>query len=504
MKKLKALFILAVCFLMMLSGCTAQKNNEEIADNEGEIWETDVVVVGAGIAGFSASISAKEAGAEVILIEKQGVVGGSAGLAGGYFAETGSRQEKEQGVEDTVEAAVDRWMEWGNVWGVKRNNSPELYPIEDKVEFVLGRTAENVDWMEAHGVKYSDSILVYTNNMTRIFGDYPDFGTGGMGVIDTLKKSAESLGVQIYTETKGTELILEKGKVTGIKALKEGQEVTIKANSVVLTTGGFSHNEEMMKEYVPEFVGMKSTSASGNTGDGITMALAAGAALYEDPWVISATPLFGDAYLAVNKDAAGLPYKQSPIVNSVGERFINENSWYSALSNSMAIIEGQEYVIFDSSDDARTAILESGLETEEVFKAETLDDLAELLGMNADSLKSTIADFNDAKDGLIPEPYPEKSSAQAGGTVVVSTSDIRVKTGPFYAVKIYPVYMGTMGGVVTDNDAHVLNADGEIIPGLFAAGEMSNRAFYDYTYMGAGSLSSYSIMGRIAGENAAK
>lgn len=507
MKSFKNLLLMSLCALMLLAGCSAQNDTQDpVKDNAEEIWETDVVVVGAGMAGLSASISAKEAGAEVILIEKQGIIGGSAGLASGAFAVTGSHYEKEQNIEDSVEAAVDRWMNWGNVWGVERKNNPNLFPNEEKVEFILSRTGENIDWMESHGVQYKDSLLVYTNNMTRIVANYPDYGTGGMGVVNTLKESAESLGIAIHTETKGTELIVEEGKVTGIIAEQGGKEITIKANNVILTTGGFSHNEEMMKEYVPEFAGMKSTAASGTTGDGIKMALAAGAVLYEDPWVISANPSVGNDYLAVNKDAATLPYKTSPMVNAEGNRFINENSWYSALSNSMAIIDGQEYSIYDSSDEGRVAILESGLKTNEVIKAETLADLAAALKMDAAILEATIKDFNDATDGLIADPYPEKSSAQGLGSAEAKADDShpRVKVGPFYAVKMYPVYMGTMGGVKTDNDAHVLNENGEIIPGLYAAGEMSNRPFYHYTYMGAGSLSSYSIMGRIAGANAAK
>lgn len=497
---MKKLFLIILCIFTLLSGCTGQNKPN------GEVWETDVVVVGAGMAGLSAAISAKEAGANVILIEKQGMIGGSAGLASGAFAVTGSHFEKEQNVEDTVDAAVKRWMNWGNVWGVERKDSPNLFPNEEKVEFILSKTGENIDWMEAHGVKYKDSILVYTNNMTRLVANYPDYGTGGMGVATTLKENAEKLGVTVYTDTKGSKLVVEDGKVTGIIAEKDGKEVTIKANNVILTTGGFSHNEEMMKDLVPEFAGMKTTAASGTTGDGIKMALEVGAVLYEDAWVISANPSVSDAYLSVNKDASTLPYKTSPMVNANGERFINENSWYSALSNSMAIIDGQEYSIYDSSDATRVAILESGLESGEVIKAETLSELAGKLQMDSTKLESTIKDFNDKTDGLIPDPYPEKSTAQGLGSSEAKADDShpRVKVGPFYAVKMYPVYMGTMGGVKTDNDAHVLNAQGEIIPGLYAAGEMSNRPFYHYTYMGAGSLSSYSIMGRIAGENAAK
>lgn len=505
MKKIKQILCAILAFSVILGGCSAKSSEETEKQEDITKLETDVVVVGSGMAGLSASIAARDAGASVILIEKQVIIGGSAALASGGFAVTGTHQEKEAGVEDTVEDALDRWMNWENVWNARRENTPNLFPEEDKVRLVVERTAENIDWMESLGVKFK-TLLPYTNNMTRLLADYPDLGTGGSGVVKVLKESAEAKGVTIMTETPGTELIIEDGKVVGIRSDSKGKVTEIRAKSVILTTGGFASNPDMLAEYVPEFAGAMSLAAVGNTGDGIKMAIAAGAALYEDPWVISNSPSVNDAYVSKNKDAKSLPYVKTAMVNAKGERFINEASWYSAFSNSMALIEGQEYSLYDSSDEERVQILEDGVSCGEVVKAETLVELAEALGMDASVLEETVNTFNDVVAGKIADPFILASSAQGIGVGQGASENdlLSISVGPFYAVKMSPTIMGTMGGVKTDEKGHVLNESGEVIPGLYAAGEMSNRCFYEYTYLGAGSLSSYSIMGRIAGENAAK
>lgn len=468
------------------------KDDSQIQRSSEEL-HTEVLVIGGGLSGLSASIAAKEAGAEVILIEKQAALGGSLALAGGGFVVQGTEFEKEAGIEYTQEEAKELWMNWGNLWNVRRSNTAGLYPEEEKVELIVSHLGENIEWLQAHNAQFKN-LIPHGTSLSKLMADYPDLSCGGYGIAEALKNSAETQGVTIYTETKGIELILEDGRVIGALAQGKTTDYTIYADSVILASGGFGNNAELMQEYVPEYAGMKCTSAAGNTGDGILMALAAGAALYEEPWVISAAPEAEAEYLAAEPSAKSLPYANTALINQEGKRFIAENSVYSALSDAMVFEEGQEYSLYDSQDEERQAILEKGVGLNAVIKADTLEELAQALKMDETVLKATVEDFNRVV---------KQESADALGWVS-NDSSLTIEVGPFYAVKINPTLMGTMGGVKTDLDAHVLNAENEIIPGLFAAGEMSNRCFYDYTYMGSISLSAYSIMGRIAGENAAK
>ena len=459
---------------------------------------TDVLVVGAGIAGLSAAIAAREAGAEVVLLEKQGIVGGSMGISGGGFAAVESYLEKETGVEDSVENAVERWKNWGTLWGVQHPEGRDGWPVEERITFIAENTAENIDWMRAHGIEFV-RISPATNNLTRLFPGYK-----GAGVAQTLLDSATNAGVAVYMQTPATDLIMKDGAVAGVVA-KNGNTTYQIYGNVIMATGGYSANAEMVAEYTPEYAGTISVSASGNTGDGLKMALEAGAVLYDDPWVISYMPQMADSMMA-NEKASGLSgsYTSHLMVNKDGSRFINESSWYAALSNAIVMLSGgSAYSIFDSSDADTVAMLEAGLETGEVFKGDTLEALAAEFGADAATFAENVKKYNTIVETGIETDFPLASTAANGSATQNDSPYTAVKQGPYYALRFHAAHMGTMGGVVTNDNACVLNAEGTPIEGLWAAGEMSNRPFYDHTYLGSVSLASYSIMGRVAGESAA-
>lgn len=474
---------------VMQAGGDVEALKAVVSDQEREKVEltTDVVVVGAGIAGMAASISAAEEGADVILLEKLSVTGGNASVAAGGFAVVGTEYEEQAGAVDTVDDAVERWMNFDN--GIV--DKPTQYPDEARLRFVIERMAENIDWMTAHGVKYSQ-VMPFTTNLNRLMADSEGYATGGAQVADKLRKSVDAAGVATYTDTRGTELIMENGTVVGVKAEGKNADYIIHANNVILTTGGFSGNPELLARFVPEYSDAQGLGVGGDTGDGIVMALEAGADVYEQQWVMAAMISTGRNFAAVNPKAGTLSYMETAIVTSQGELLLSGSNAVSSVEASMAqrnavaednykaaMSEGLEYLIYDSSNSEKTDILESGIEIGEVVKAETLEELAKALDMDPAILTATVDAYNEGKE------------------------EGAILTAPYYGVKVYPFVMGTMGGVKTDLDAHVLDQDGNIIPGLYAAGETANRPFYKYTYMNAASLSSYSIMGRIAGQNAA-
>ncbi len=462
---------------------------ETAAEKETVPLTTDVVVVGAGISGLSTAISAKTNGADVIMVEKLNRTGGSAMFCSGNFASYNTTSEKEQGIEDSLELAMQHWEE-------RQSQSIEDMGIinYDRVKYILPETAKTIDWYTSLGVEYepSTSPKFASLSTTRVVGR-------GAGMVKAVTDIANNLGIDIRLSTPATSLIVEDGKVVGVIAENDTQILEIRAKSVVLATGGFGADHDEVAEKIPLYEKAISLASAGNTGDGIAMALAAGAVEYPSPWVIPYTIQPAAEIKAQVPEASILTddrhngiFADKAVVNENGERFVDESQQYSVVSINMAYSTYDNFLILDSSDEEVAAIMDKCLETGKVFKGETLQDLAANAGIGA-ALEETIAQYNsDAETGdSLFGKKAEKMTAYA-------------EEGPYYAVCYYPGMTGTFGGVVTDFEGHVLNADGDIIEGLYAVGEMSNREYFNQTYMGAASVSFSSTMGRLVGELVAK
>ena len=454
---------------------------------------TDVLVIGAGVAGMSAALAARESGLSVTVIDKMAVVGGTTNLAGGILVSVNSELFKDNRLEsDTLEAVLAYWKAHMAKSGVDSG-----YPDWDRLENVLADTGANVDWLVANGIEFAAEP--YAGSAT-----YPMAlaNGGGAGLASMLCKSMTDKGVTLITECKGTELITDDtGAVVGAKAETSDSVITFHAKSVILATGGISQNEELVAKYSPKLhrAGLIPTSAVSHTGDGFLMALAVGAGTFDS----FATPLFGTtvdpAFAAINPAAGGLTIYGQLGVNADGMRFGNEAAsagWdvmdYTAsdmIQNGIAPF----WYIYDSSDPAVVEILESGVADDVVAKGETIEELALDMHVYTAVLKGTFDAYNTAatagEDAEFNKPAAFlKPLAQA----------------PFYAVKVYPTTFGSAGGVTTTEQGRVTRQDGTVIPGLYAAGEMSNRYFYNENYILAASLGLYSTMGHRAGAAAAE
>ena len=248
---------------------TAFEKAPEAAKIQEETRDTDVVVVGGGIAGLSAAITAKENGAEVILVEKLDRVGGSTVESGGILYATGSPINQEQ--DNDVDALVEYWQ-----------NRAEGKADETMLKIAAEGSAETVSKLMEWGVQFSDTVAAagtspalrahYATN-SEANGE----ATDGVDFIVPLLEHAEEIGIEILTSTTATELLSENGTVNGIKAEGKTANYTIHAKSVILATGGFDLNQEMMQAYSPEMAGTWAISSVGNTGDGISMAESVGA-----------------------------------------------------------------------------------------------------------------------------------------------------------------------------------------------------------------------------------
>ena len=453
--------------------------------------DIDVLVIGGGIAGFTAALSARENGADVIIIDKSAAVGGTTNLAGGILVSVGSELFAGNRLEsDSLEAILAYWKSHMSVSGVDSG-----YPDWDRLESVLAETGKTVDWLVANDVQFSAEP--YAGSAT-----YPMAlaNGGGAGLIQMLLASAKERGITVMTETKGTALITDdNGAVVGAVAETADSVITFNAKAVILATGGISQNEELVAKYSPKLhrAGLVPTSAASHTGDGFLMALEVGAGTFD----VFSTPLFGttvDPQLALLTDTSAITIYAQLGVNANGVRFANEAAsagWdvmdYTA---SDMIQDGNApfWYIFDSSDEAAVAQLEAGVADGIVAKGNTVEELAVGMHVYANALSKTFEAYNAA--------------AAAGEDTEFGKPAAFLKAleqAPFYAVKVYPTTFGSAGGVTTTEDGRVTRQDGSVIPGLYAAGEMSNRYFYNENYILAASLGLYSTMGRRAGAAAA-
>ena len=456
--------------------------NAEVPEMESIELTADVVVVGGGISGVSAALAAADSGAQVVLFEKQAFLGGSAATAGGNFAVVGSQYEIDAGFDPSIENAMERLRLRAEA-DAKQSGYPDYARLLD----VVTGSADNIAWLESQGMVFGD-VMAPGSEMARLRTRVPGGTNNGAQMMKTLTETLYAKGVTVYTECPAVELVSADGIVTGVIAQSAQARITAYAKGgVVLACGGFGQNAEMMEQLIPEYAGAKCTSAVGNTGDGFAMAQSVGAAFYENPWVIAAGP----ALSASVPGGASVSYTAGLLVNAQGERLINEASQYSVVCNTVAWND-DELFLYDASNAEAAAVLEAAVELGEAFKGETIAELAAVAGMDADKLTATVTAYNgyaaageDAQFGKAPDYLKA------------------LEVAPFYAARFYPVYMGTLGGVVTDEKAHALNGEGQVSEGLYAVGEMSNRCYYNYGYYSAASLQIYSQMGHRAGADAA-
>lgn len=455
---------------------------DQTAKQEEVTMEADVVIAGAGLAGLTTAVSAAENGLDVIVVEKMPRVGGSLALAMGSFFSVNSEIAKAAGVEDSKEHMMDIWhqiAEYGP-------DASDQYPNFDRISYILDETGPQLSWLQDHGVQF--------NNVIPSAGTHPVMITtdNGAAVAEKLEAAAKAAGVQILTDTPAVELITEEGKVVGLKAASTTQNLTIKAPSVVLATGGFGNNLELMDELIPQFNGSHLQTAVGNVGDGLAMAEAVGGVVYDHCWALVTGITVSPAFLGAAAEAATINLANKAMVDQTGKRYVSEVSDLSIVPNALAKRESKSFVLCDSSDPETVKILEQGLTSGAVFKADTIEELAKAAEIDATALQETFDRYNASAAAGVDEEFEKPAD-----------SLIAYGEGPYYAVQCVADIIGTYGGVKTDFDSHVLDKDGNPIEGLYALGEMSNREYYNEAYMACASLTMYSTVGRLLGQNLA-
>lgn len=467
------------------SGRDVKAFETEAEEKTGETIEkeTDVVVIGGGGAGFAAAVSAKEAGADVILLEKLASVGGNTLISGGEYAAPANELQEKEGIEDSKEQFAKDVEEAGG--------DPEL------IKVLADHATEDAYWLRDEiGVEWLDSLMFFGGHSVKR-SLIPAAHTGNELIKNYLNKS-EELGIEVQTEADVKEILAEDGKIAGVRVETADGEMIVKAKSVVIASGGFGANDEMTYEFDNEIdEHVLSTNSPGATGDGILMAEELGAdtvdmekiQLYPICDVETGKLLYcGDTRLVGG----------ALLVNKEGNRFVEELGTRREIS--MAIKDQTDYVgylLWDETSNETTGTMASNpQEAESLFerglmvKADTLEELAEHFDIDKDALLETVATFNE---NSAKEEDPEFNLRMLGW---------QVKDAPFYMMKAAPAVHHTMGGLKINTEAQVLNKDGEWIDGLYAAGEVTG-GIHGSNRLGSVAMTDITVFGRIAGENAA-
>ena len=494
-----------------------------------DIEETvDVVVVGAGGAGMTAAITATDAGKKVIVVESQPIAGGnSVRSTGGMNAAKTPYQDKNEfkeaaGVEKTLATAAEKFadnetitalaatvksqwdayqanpqgyfdsvelMELDTMIGGKGKNNPEL------VKALAENSADAIEWLASIGAEVKNVGAFGGASVKRIHRPVNADGkvtAVGAYIVPILEKNLQDRNVQFLFDTTANEIIMKDGKAVGIKGTgKDGHKVTINAKSVVIATGGFGANAEMVEKYKPELKGFATTNAEGAQGQGIDMATAVGAATV-DMNQIQIHPTVhieedGNAHLITE----GLRGDGAILVNAEGKRFYDEVSTRDKVS--AAIIEQTDksaWLVVDQAMVDKSAVIAGYIKSGYTVTGATYEELAKAMGVDEATFVSTMNTWNQAVEA--------KSDAEFNRTSFANP----LTAAPYYAIKITPAVHHTMGGIVINPKAEVLNEKGEVISGLFAAGEVTGGV-HGANRLGGNAVADFVVFGRIAGQSAA-
>ena len=454
---------------------------------EAKDLETDVVVVGAGMSGLIASLTARQLGVDVVLVEKMPFTGGNLFLAGGGLGTVGSEVVD---ANDDLERTLNYFK--------MVNETSERQPDYDFIAKMLPETGRAIDWL----AKDFGLVPVFSDR-----GDYvrTNFGTendhSGSAFAKQLDELNRKQGVKILLSTKAERIIMNDGKAEGVEVSNESGKFKITAKKVILATGGASRNWELMTKANPELKVVKffEEAAVSSTGDGFAMMEEAGAKMDVGPFVKSAYP---DISIMFGYTFRNSPTQQNQlVVNAEGKRVANESPYNQMYFNKQMLRQASPayYAIYETSmmpeyfrEDADR--LAKNEDNNVVVKADTLEDLAAKMKVDYSALRATFDRYN----GFCKAGKDEDFGKDASHLVAYT------ETAPLYAVRVYTASWGTIGGAVTDDTFHVVNADGKPIENLFAVGECSTaRLFGDY-YFGGFSLGFYTAAGHVAGEEAVK
>ena len=502
---------------------TAVENNGEKA--EDSTVDADIVIVGAGGAGMTAAITAAEEGKSVVILESQSMVGGNSVRAtGGMNAGKTVYQDENEfaegaGVEKTLKAAAEKYadnetitalaatvaeqwaayqasptgyfdsvelMELDTMIGGKGVNDPAL------VETLCSNSADAIDWLGEQGITLHSVSSFGGASVKRIHRPVNAEGktvSVGSYMIPLLQENCEKAGVKMMLDTTATEILTDaNGAAVGVKATgASGETVTVNAKAVVLASGGFGANLDMVVKYKPELKGFMTTNAPGIQGQGIEMAQAIGAATVDmDQIQIHPTVEANTAALITE----GLRGDGAVLINAEGKRFIDEVGTRDVVSAAEIAQTGSySWLVVDQAMVDASSVIQGYIKKGYTVTGETYEELGKAMGVDEAAFAETMNTWNGYVDA--------KNDPDFGRTSFANKLD----TAPYYAIKVTAGVHHTMGGLTINTNTEVLKEDGSVIPGLFAAGEVTGGV-HGANRLGGNAVADFTVFGRIAGKAA--
>lgn len=446
------------------------------ADSPERVIATDVVVIGAGGAGFNAAVTAAMNNAKVILLEKQPTVGGATIISGGSMNFPDPERQARLGIKDSPDLMFEQTLAAGDFRG-----DPAL------VRTLADNAPALREWYEQIGVKWDDRVFEPFGGLFPR-GHNTGAANAGRDYIRALYTAAKAHGVEIRTSTKALDLIRENGRVDGVRAQDEDGPVTFRAKAVVIATGGFAGNVQMRMKYDPRLnesfrttANPSGTGPAFNTGDGILMGQKAGADVVGMDF-IQLIPFTGGR---VTDYVGGDIW-----LNSEGRRFVNEGGRRDVITEAILRQKGQMCWVITDEQSVKGATTEGKIRSGVVFKLNSIQEVADKMGVDYKVLKESFDRYNKFA--------AEKKDPDFGRTTFTQL----INKPPYYVgIERESVHF-TQGGLRITSKTEVLDIEGNVIPGLFAAGETTGGV-HGTNRAGGNSLAAISVFGRIAGKNAA-
>ena len=451
------------------------------AEKDEVTLDYDVVVVGAGGSGLTAAVRATQEGARVLVVEKMPIIGGNSLRAEGGMNAADTSVQAALGITDsTVENFVADTLRLGHDLA-----DPAL------VQTLAENSAEAIDWLDSIGAPLTK--VAATGGTEHKYLHKPEDGRPvGSYLVEKLSDYAEQLGIEIMINTKATEILMDGERACGIKAEGEEHNYIINAKSVVLCTGGFGSNFELMASYDPSLADAVTTNHSGAQGDGIMMAQAVGADTVDMEQIQLHPTVIQSNGLLVSESVRS---HGAILVNAEGKRFVNDMAGRDVVSQAELKQTGSyAYIIFDQALVDEVALTKKFIDGGYTMTGDTYEALGQAMGLDAEG----VANFVETMTNW--EGFVAAGEDKDFGRSAVSMIDI--STAPYYAIKIAPGIHHTMGGIKINTAAQVISTSGDPIPSLFAAGETTG-GIHGGNRVGGNAVCDFIVFGRIAGTSAA-
>ena len=494
---------------------------------EDSTIDADVAIVGAGGAGMTAAITAAAEGKSVVILESQPMVGGNSVRAtGGMNAGKTVYQDENEfaegaGVEKTLKAAAEKYADNETItalaatvaeqWAAYQANptgyfdSVELMELDTMiggkgindpalVETLCSNSADAIDWLGEQGITLNSVSSAGGASVKRIHRPVNEEGkvvSVGAYMVPLLEEDCQKAGVQMMLNTTATEILTDdNGAAVGIKATgASGETITINAKAVILTSGGFGANMDMVVEYKPELKGFMTTNAPGILGQGIKMAQAIGADTVDmDQIQIHPTVEANTAALITE----GLRGDGAVLINAEGKRFIDEVGTRDVVSAAEIAQTGSySWLVVDQAMVDASSVIQGYIKKGYTVTGETYEELGKAMGVDEAAFAETMNTWNGYVEAKNDPDFGRTSFANP------------LNTAPYYAIKVTAGVHHTMGGLKINTNTEVLKADGSVIPGLFAAGEVTGGV-HGANRLGGNAVADFVVFGRIAGAAASK